>query len=149
MLGARLGAERAGVSLPGLWRSILLRVGSGVGATPPRQTLQCCHFGSIKALAAEPGVDKLAMSGARGGSRSQGRSTAHGAGQPDRRAPSGCAALLRSSGLPAPSSRGLHALSAVGRFSPVIWEAPRVRVPLPSRRRRVQSSPGAPGGTAQ
>lgn len=68
--GARLGGEGAGVSLPGLWWSILQRVGSWVGASPPwGQTVQCCHFGGSKMLAAEPGVDKLAMLGAHRGSR--------------------------------------------------------------------------------
>lgn len=46
------------------------------------QTLQCCHLGGSKVLAAEPGVDKLAMSGAREGSWSHARPAAHRARQP-------------------------------------------------------------------
>lgn len=41
------------------------------------QALQCCHFGGSKALAAELGVDQLAMSGSGGGSRGHARPAAH------------------------------------------------------------------------
>ena len=116
------------------------------------QTLQCGHFGGSKALAAELGVDQLAMSGARGGVRRSRRRP--GPRAPRRpRAPGSRASSVRSSalccaGLPAPASRCLGALSAMD-VSPAFREAPGVREPLSSRRRALNSCPVAPGGAAR
>lgn len=88
-----------------------------VGRGRDGQTLQCCHFGGSKALAAEPAVDKLAMPGARGGSWGRTRPAAHRGRRPSLLRALPGALPLCCVGLVFLSLPGvLGALSAMGRF---------------------------------
>ena len=145
--GARLRGARASVSLPGPCWSILQRGGGGVGATlPGGRPCSAVTSGGSQALAAEPGVDKLARSGARRGGPGHARRTAHGSRDTARSqelfrfvvfhwSPRACLWVS-----PRPPSNGTF--------------RPRSGRPLGSAchfppRGALKSCPGAPGGAAQ
>lgn len=115
---ARLGGAGAGVSLPGLCRSILQRGGGEVAATLPEG--RPCS--AIPSWAARRRPQSPELTNLPGPERAEAARATHAAqptaaGTP--RAPLRSSALLCSTGLPAPASGCLRARPAMGRFARV------------------------------